>query len=222
MKKRKGQKYTHRGKQSLHVLARVRREIGTKTSNQWDVKETLGLSPHTLKSIVLGRLKLSLKSAEKVSRSTGVAVDCLIANDPAPLLAVNGKPWNREVYERFKISSIPKIEQTLKAETTRLIHYQRIFSLKAARVLFAAYAVDQTDAAIFRLKEALASIENTFVEKCADKAALRRFLEEWETSTQVEMGRIKASHRSPVKRSAVIGKHVHEAAVFLYRRQERT
>jgi hypothetical protein len=59
-----------------------------------------GCSLHLVQSIEIGRMKLSAKVANEISRRTGVSEAWLMENDPkAPMVAASGKPYSVEIFE---------------------------------------------------------------------------------------------------------------------------
>lgn len=98
-------------KKNRHVLVALRDVI---LISQPDFAELVGVSASTIQSIELnnGRLKLSAKLAERISRETAVNVDWLLENDPkAPPVANNGEPYSRRHYvERQALLRSPKTD----------------------------------------------------------------------------------------------------------------
>jgi len=206
---------------SSHVLARVRTETWARLKES---KEVLGLAPDTVKGIMSSRSEFKPKSAQIVSRLTGVAVSCLLENNPnKPLVAVNGKRWNRKFYESFKTSGLQQeVFREQFAEQyvgTRLINNQRILSLKVACALIAAYEVGQSDLASFRIRQAIEGIETDFIDLNADKTVARKSLRDWDYATQLKIGQIRPARRNMSKRWAVIWKEFYSKISPIYNRR---
>jgi transcriptional regulator with XRE-family HTH domain len=77
---------------AAHVLAKLRSGTGF---HQRELAERAGLSQRTVQDIERGVLKLSRRSAMKISEGTGGSVDWLLDNDPSkPIQNSAGKRWS--------------------------------------------------------------------------------------------------------------------------------
>ena len=83
-----------------HVLALLRRELNL---SQEELATLAGKSTNTIKSVELGRLKLSESLAEKIGVVTNVNPACLLKNDlAAPLTDWNGRPYTAQAFHEAK------------------------------------------------------------------------------------------------------------------------
>ena len=103
---------------------------------------------------------------------------------------------------------------------TRMLHYQRILSLKIARVLIASYRIGKNDEAFAKISRAISGVDADFIELNSDKSEFRKWLQNWDQETQSEIGKIKPSRRNTMKRWDVIWKRYEREVNTIY--QTRT
>jgi DNA-binding XRE family transcriptional regulator len=115
-----------------HVLARLREHLSL---TQQQLAVWCGYSEVTIQSIEVGRLALSQKLAEQISRVTGAPVKWLLANDlksPIPNLKRSttppGKPWtalwlSREILFSAMTRALEVLEWIKQEEALDLFNY---------------------------------------------------------------------------------------------------
>jgi transcriptional regulator with XRE-family HTH domain len=75
----------------------------TLSLTQKEMGDLGGCSRHLIQSIEIGRLQLSTRIASKLSENCGVDLAWLTNGDPtAPMIDHEGRPFNRETFERQK------------------------------------------------------------------------------------------------------------------------
>ena len=76
---------------AAHVLAKLREELGL---YQKELADKAGLSRRTIQDVERGKLRLSRRSAARISERFNVDIKWLLANDPdRPIRAVGGGTW---------------------------------------------------------------------------------------------------------------------------------
>src|SRR5215211_3982775 len=80
-----------------HPLAVLRLTLGL---TQKEMADLAGIATITMQSIEAGKRPLKEKLAEHIAAITGVQLYWLLAGDPkAPIIAENGEPYTRELFE---------------------------------------------------------------------------------------------------------------------------
>jgi len=140
-----------------HALAVLRLKLGL---GQKELADLVECSRPTIQSIELGRLPLSDKLADRVSRETGVDLAWLKNNNvKKPPLDYEGYRYTRDVFERVQADSAMKDEHMSDAiaRLALVMHTARL-----AGLLLAAYKSGEFSLCSYRLSKALDDLEERF------------------------------------------------------------
>jgi hypothetical protein len=147
-----------RGK-SKHVLAAMLKILGKRQKS--DCESVFGYSRWTVKKIIAGKLPLSLRAAERISKLTNVAIEWLMAgNGEVPAVTMDGKPFTQKSYMEFQINR-DKIK-TLVVNRPTAAGLFPFLIIRAARLMTAAEADGKTIETFYKLREAINSLGTDF------------------------------------------------------------
>lgn len=155
-------KTLHQGaeRKSEHVLIRIKNDLEL---SQAEIPEWFGISLDTFKNIAHRNPKSWIKHARIISRSVGVTLKCLLANNPRkPLVADDGGLWTAQ---KYKAGIAARNVNDLVRERSRGRHtlqWFRILMIKVARVMLAAYRDRKSGEAFVMLLKAIGEVGKSF------------------------------------------------------------
>jgi transcriptional regulator with XRE-family HTH domain len=140
-----------------HALAVLRLQLGL---GQKELAELVECSRPTIQSIELGRLPLSDKLADRISRETGVSIAWLKKNDlRKPPLDYQDEPYGKEVFERIQANRAMRDEHTSDAIARLALVIQ---TSRIAGLFLSAYKRGEFSLCSYKLAKALDDLEARF------------------------------------------------------------
>jgi transcriptional regulator with XRE-family HTH domain len=140
-----------------HTLAVLRLQLGL---GQKEFAELVECSRPTIQSIELGRLPLSDKLADRISRETGIGIAWLKKNDvrKGPL-DYEDKPYTKDLFERIQANRGMRDEHTLDAIARLALMIQ---TTRIAGLFLSAYKRGEFSLCSYKLAKALDDLETRF------------------------------------------------------------
>jgi plasmid maintenance system antidote protein VapI len=154
-------KLNHRlNRKPEHILVRVKNELNL---SQAEIPEHLGIPLATFKNIVHGVVKRWDEHAKKISHTTGIAVKCLLENNPRkPLQTTDGKQWTAQEYAPG-IAWRTVLDVVLERSRGRhTLQWFRIVMIKVCRCMLAAYRDKKSGDAFVKLLQAICEVGKSF------------------------------------------------------------
>jgi len=138
---------------SQHVLAKLREVIN---ASQKSAPDDLGIPTDTCASIESGRLPFSEAIAGRVSSWTGISPGCLLRGD-ANLTRIDGKPYNKDVFERVRFERESVIAPARKQGNECFSLYLRL-CIHLGKVMLAAADAKDSKFAAWKLRDDLCKV----------------------------------------------------------------
>lgn len=143
-----------------HVLVRVKNELNL---SQAEIPEHLGIPLATFKNIVHGNVEHWDEHAKKISYATGIAIKCLLENNPRkPLLTTDGKRWTAQEYAPgIAWRSVENLVRE-RSRGRHTLQWFRIVMIKVCRCMLAAYRDKKSGDAFVKLLKVIGEVGKSF------------------------------------------------------------